>query len=84
VYAPPLPSCSLMCPAYEVTAHEVTAYEVTAYVCSEYVVPPLMSPSTVYVAACRHRSSLVLTAASAVVRHVDSPMPGQPACISGP
>ena len=84
MYAPPLPSCSLMCPAYEVTTHEVTAYEVTAYVCPEYVVPPLMTPSTVYVAACRHRSSLVLTAASAVVRHVDSPMPGQPACISGP
>ena len=74
MYAPPLPSCSLMCPAYEVTA----------YVCPEYVVPPLMTPSTVYVAACRRRSSLVLTAASAVVRHVDSPMPGQLACISGP
>ena len=40
MYAPPLPSCSRMCPAYEVTVHEVTVYEVTVYVCPEYDVTP--------------------------------------------
>ena len=81
MYAAPLPSCSRMCPAYEVTAYEVTTYEVTAYVCPEYDVPLEYRVCSSVQAPVL---TLVLTAASAVVRLVDSLMTGQPAYISGP